>query len=300
MPEVVIVGGFSGLGALCAATLSRSGWRVTRTSSRVLASDGPTLDLCRPLPTSLLDSSLGRPDAIVVSGSPGLSAEQQAAADLGLGTGLSGLRDLTRWARKHDAHLVFLSSGSVYADDALHTIQETVKTGASLRGGAYAEWKLRAEQVLCDEQNLGLRVAILRLGAICGGTRKRPTFLYDCIRAARGEFQLPFRDDGDLVVRLLEEQDAAAASYQAIRHQAVGVFNVAGDRTTIRTARRVTLNALGASPSPVAGKAAPAPSSLPRLYDLDTSRFRSRTGWRPVVGLHQGITEWAAGIREQA
>jgi len=184
--------------------------------------------------------------------------------------------------------------------------------------GAYTRAKLEAEQLVAHEAKHGLPVVILRPGQIFGGSI--PLINGAVARAAVGrwivlgdgklELPLVYLDDVvDAVMLAIAKRLTAGEVIQLIdpaRLTQEHVLGMAGGALPIVRVPRGVVFALGKLselPLGILGKASPIASyrmrsALARLrYESD--RAETLLGWRPRIGVHEGIRRVVARARGQ-
>lgn len=193
------------------------------------------------------------------------------------------------------ARLVFASSSSVYGADPRRPFSEEQMQSRPL--SPYGATKVAGEALAHAHHSVtGLPVAIARLFTVYGPRQRpdlaihsfgrrmlegRPITLFD---GGRGSRDYTFVDDVvDAFVRLID----VPAPYALV--------NIGGHSpvTTTELVDRME-NALGVRAIREAGPAQP--GDVPATY-ADISRARALIGWRPRVGLDEGLSRFASWLR---
>ena len=186
--------------------------------------------------------------------------------------------------------VVLASSSSVYAP-AAGPVDEQAPHGPP---SEYGRSKARAEAVAgALAARYGLELVILRLFTVYG-PRQRPDMAFArYIESALSGDPMPLFGDGAQVRDFTYVGDAAAAIEAALARGRPGAaYNVAGGRpTTLRAALGVLSATLG---HPAALAAAPRDPREHRRTGAVLTRARHELGWRPAVGLEEGLRRQTA------
>jgi UDP-glucuronate 4-epimerase len=196
-------------------------------------------------------------------------------------------------AARDGARVVFASSSSVYGEP---DVFPTPETAAPRPVSPYGITKLAAEHLAqAYARSFGLDVVVLRYFNAFG-PRQRPDMAFTRIAFALAE-ERPFDlyGDGQQSRSFTYVGDVVAASLAALDAGA-GTYNVGGGTETSMLDAIAVLEAL-------AGRALelrrhPAVPGDQRRTLADTSRIRDELGWKPRVGLEEGLAAqwtWAAG-----
>lgn len=170
-------------------------------------------------------------------------------------------------------------------DDPLHGRQVYEVSKAAADAIARSYW-----------DGYGVRVASARLANVYGGGDLNRSRLVPDVMAAVLAGRAPvIRSDGTPERDFLHVDDAVTA-YLAIADAldrpddvACGAaFNAGGETHSVREIVDTVLRLAGSDLRPEIRGAPPTPGTSGRL-SLDSSRLRDLTGWRPVVGLEEGL-----------
>jgi CDP-paratose 2-epimerase len=162
-----------------------------------------------------------------------------------------------------------------------------------------------ADQYVLDyARTFGLRAAVFRMSCIYGphqfGTEDQGWVAHFLIQALRGR-PLTLYGDGLQVRDILYVEDLADAMmavHEAIDAASGEAFNIGGGpANTISLLELLDLigELLGERPVPTFEPWRPADQ---RYYVSDTSKFQELTGWRPRVGVRDGVMRLAAWLLE--
>lgn len=189
---------------------------------------------------------------------------------------------------------VYASSSSIYGDaEAMPITEKTCPRPIS----PYGMTKLVGEQ-LCDMYWTGLGVAATRLRYFTVyGPRQRPDMAFHRFVSAlmRGE-RLTVYGDGEQTRDFTFITDVVEATVQAMEAPPGSVFNVAGGA-------RVTVNQVINALEEIVGRQAhierlPEQPGDQRHTWADTSAAREVLGYRPQVGLQEGLSDQVTWMRE--
>lgn len=195
--------------------------------------------------------------------------------------------------RNATSRFVYASSSSVYGSDPGHPVGEDHPKRPT---SPYGLSKLAAEELVgLYARERGIPGTILRYFTIYG-PRQRPEMAVSRFisSALRGRPVEVFGDGGQ-VREMTYVSDAVDATVAAL-DAPPGVYNVGGDT-------RVTVNALldavrGVTGSPVEARHAPAAEGDMRSTWADSRRAARALGYRPRVGLEEGISAQVRWARE--
>jgi nucleoside-diphosphate-sugar epimerase len=231
--RVVIIGagGFVG-GAICA--------RLAADKIPVLALTRNELDLLRPEAVATLQRLLRADDSVVFVSALAPTRNNAMLID---NLRMAGAV-CTALASQQVAHLVYISSDAVYADDANPVTERSCQQPSSLHGAMH----LAREIMLCT--TLKLPLAILRPTLIYGAKDPHNGYGPNRFRrlAAKGEAITLF-GDGEEKRDHVHIDDVAALVSAVLRHRSKGVLNIATGRSA--SFREVAELVIALSPRPV-------------------------------------------------
>jgi nucleoside-diphosphate-sugar epimerase len=237
-------------------------------------------------------------DAEVVyhlAGQPGVRASWGRQFALYLERNVQATQCVLEAARAAHLHrLVYASSSSVYGD------AETYPTGETLRPrpvSPYGVTKLAAEH-LCELYRTCFQVPTvsLRLFTVYG-PRQRPDMAFArLIAAAFAGEPFPLHGDGEQTRDFTYVRDVVTAMRQAAAAPWTGVANVGGGQ-------RVTMNQIIETVSELAAPVrllrTPAQDGDVRHTAADTSLAQRSFGYRPTVGIREGLAAMVRAEREE-
>lgn len=189
------------------------------------------------------------------------------------------------------AHLIFLSSASVYG----HTVGEITDETPAAPALGYAREKLATEQAITASS---LSASVFRLVAPYGPRQTRNTVLRRFLDAALTSAPLRFHGSGARTQDFIHVEDVAAAVALAARDRVAGRFLMAsGNAIEMRDLAHLVVEVTG-SHSVVEAAGVP-DFEEGRAIRYSTDRMRQRLGFRPSVSLASGIAAWAAVRRKE-
>ena len=194
-------------------------------------------------------------------------------------------------AEASDAHLVFLSSASVYGV-AGGEITEATPAAPAL---AYAREKLATEDAIAAR---GISATVFRLVAPYGPRQTRHTVLRRFLDLALTEMPLRYFGSGSRTQDFLHVDDVAAAVALAVRSRPSDRFVLAsGEAIAMRELARLVVEATG-SRSVVEAAGVPDPEEG-RTVRYRVDHLREGLGFRASIPLRTGIAAWAAVRRRE-
>ena len=188
------------------------------------------------------------------------------------------------------AHLVFLSSASVYGTTS-GMIDETTPPAPVL---GYAKAKLETEQAIATR---GLSGTVLRLVSPYGPRQTRPTVLRRFLDAALTGAPLRYYGTGARTQDFIHVDDIAAAVGKAARDRVTGLFVLAsGQSITMRDLAELIIAAAGSS-SPIEAAGVPDPEDS-RMVRYSVHALREKLA-APEIALADGVKAWAVTRRAE-
>ena len=207
---------------------------------------------------------------------------------------LATQRLLERYRTARLERFVYVSSSSIYGD-AERTPTPEALTPSPV--SPYGVTKLAGEHLaLLYGRNFGLPVVALRYFTVYG-PRQRPDMAFHRFSRAilLGE-PLTVYGDGRQSRDFTFVSDTVEATWRAWKAaRAEGVYNVGGgSQVELRDAIAILGRALGAKPDVRLGPGAPGD---PRSTCADVTRLEADLGFRPRVGIEEGLAAQAAWMR---
>jgi nucleoside-diphosphate-sugar epimerase len=198
--------------------------------------------------------------------------------------------NLLALARRHGSRFVFLSSGMVYGDQP-GPFRESMPARP---GNYYALTKhLGEEMIRFESARHGFAHLIFRLAIAYGPGQPEAMFLPSITEALAAGREFPMTE-GRQVRDFLYVDDCLAALEAGVRGDAAGTYNLGGGvKTTLREAAEAAAALPGA-------RGAIRPGALPYRdnelweYWLDISAAKAALGWKPEVGLREGLERMMA------
>ncbi|MDX6555833.1 MAG: UDP-glucuronate 4-epimerase [Miltoncostaeaceae bacterium] len=256
----------------------------------------------RLLEDDLLTTDLGRafrghPVVIHLAGQPGVRASFGAGFAGCAADNLGATQAVLEAARATGARrVVWASSSSVYGDAAERPCRE----GAPTRPRSpYGVTKLACEGLAAIARSGGLSVTGLRYFTVYGPRQRPDMALRRMCEALAGGPAFPLLGDGGQSRDVTHVTDAAEATVRAaMAAEVADVYNVGGGQEASLAELMAELAALAGHPVPVLRRD-PAPGDV-RHTAADTTRARRDLGWRPRVGLREGLAGELAWVRARA
>ncbi len=192
---------------------------------------------------------------------------------------------------------VYASSSSIYGNALSYpTLEETVPAPFSPSGVT----KLAAEH-LCRAYalNFGLATVALRYFTVYGPRQRPDMSIHRMVEAALDGTPFPLYGDGAQVRELTHVDDVITATRLAAANEVRpgAVFNISGGTgVSLRELIALVEATVGA---PVAIDERPAQAGDVLRNGGSTVRAREQLGWRPAIGLEEGIASQVAWHRAQ-
>lgn len=312
--RVVVTGGAGFIGSTLTDRLLSEGWEVTgvdgfdpfyprtvKEQNIAQARGNPAYHFAevdtRDRDALLATVELARPEVIVDLAARAGVRPSIADPDAYVDINVRGFQHTLAACEAVGARLVFASSSSVYGADPRRPFHEDQMEGRPL--SPYGATKVAGEALAHAHHEItGLPVAIARLFTVYG-PRQRPDLaihsfarrmlqgesitLYD---GGRGSRDYTYVDDVvDAFVRLID----VPAPYALV--------NVGG-HSPITTSELVDRMETALDTQAIRIPAPPQPGDVPATY-ADITRAHDLLGWRPRVGLDEGLTRFGAWLRPQ-
>lgn len=162
--------------------------------------------------------------------------------------------------------------------------------------------KAAADQYVRDyARSFGLPAVVLRLSGVYGPGQSNgfsAGWLSRLLGSAVGDGPVEVPGDGHQVRDLLwvdDAVDALLAAEACARRLAGQAFNLGGGPENACSARDLVAALSALRGADLETRAADRTDGEPRFYVADVRRFQSATGWRPAVGLDEGLGRLFAG-----
>ena len=309
--RAVVTGCAGFIGSWVAEALVADGWRVLGIDAfRGDAPDERAANLnalareprFRLLEADLLKADLdgafrGHPMVVHLAGQPGVRASFGAGFAGCAADNLGATQAVLEAARTAGARrVVWASSSSVYGDAPERPCREDAPTWPR---SPYGVTKLACEGLASVARTGGLSVTGLRYFTVYGPRQRPDMAVRRMCEALAGGPAFPLLGDGSQSRDLTHVADAAEATLRAATAAEVAdVYNVGGGRAA-------SLAELMAELAALAGRPVPALTRDPARGDVrhtaaDTSRARRQLGWRPRIGLREGLAGELAWVRARS
>lgn len=245
-------------------------------------------------------AALGRGYDIIVhcagSGSVPLSLQDPLEAYRRTVESTAELLEYVRQAA-NDAVVVYPSSAAVYGAAPDVPLAED---HPSHPVSPYGYHKRIVEDLLrCHSEHFGVRVRVIRFFSIYGPGLRRQLLWDATCRFGAAQGPVTFFGTGQETRDWIHVEDAASlVRHLACGHEAWQVFNgAAGERVTVSDVLHRLRDALGIkAPIKFNGQTR---AGDPRYYHADI-QAACHLGWRPAIGLAQGLAGYASWVRDEA
>jgi len=214
-----------------------------------------------------------------------------------LAVGSEGTRRLLELARTHEARFLMASTSEVYGDPEVHPQVESYRGNVDPTGprSVYDEAKRFSESLtMAVHRTYGVDVGIARIFNTYG-PRLAPgdgRVVSNFISQALGGEPLTVYGDGSQTRSLCYVADEIAGLIALLDSSLTGPVNIGSpdERTVLELAHLVL--ELSASDSPITFE--PLPTDDPTRRCPDITLATGELGWRPTIGLRDGITRTIA------
>ncbi|SMX47282.1 NAD-dependent epimerase/dehydratase family protein [Actibacterium lipolyticum] len=250
-------------------------------------------DLTEWLSFEAFDALFGDADVIFhfAAKIPGPQAASGSTAAEFFDTNVRACANLGEWAASRRKAVVFLSSGTVYANPHAPVIAESAPTMISGFGGFYAMSKVLAENVLRHYSAEGMKLAILRPSSVYGFGMAAEQLVPSFLAKAKDGQELTLTGSENRL-NLIHAHDLCRAALAVAEQQIIGIFNVAGPAIhSIRDIADTAVSVASAGKVAVGKETDPSPPFL--RFDLNCERAAAAFGYRPIVGLEMGLSMMA-------
>lgn len=279
----LVTGGHGFIGRRVSARLLGRGWRVH-------AAGRPETEIPSVSFSRLVERA--RPDLVVHCAGPASVPDAEESPDADRTASLDVFRSVLETV-DGGTRVVFVSSAAVYGNPNELPVPESAPL---LPISAYGRHRVACEELLRDS---GLPFVIARVFSAYGEGLRRQV-LWDIARKALAGGVVELLGTGDesrdfVHVEDVGEAIAAIASETALEDAAVNVGS--GEETTIRQLAELLVSELATGA--VLRFTGCRREADPLRWRADVSAL-SRLGWRPQVGIDEGVRRYAAWVRAAA
>jgi nucleoside-diphosphate-sugar epimerase len=290
MARVLVTGAAGFIGRRLSAVLLDAGHAVIGVDSRPRGQSHPESPfVVRDLARDDLADLIAQVDVVAHhAGRPGVRESWGPSFDGYVRDNVVATQRLMEACRGTALSRVIVASSSAVYGDAL--AYPTAENSATSPVSPYGVTKLAAERLaIAYATSFGLPVVCLRYFTVFGPGQRPDMAFSRLITAAGSGAPFPLYGDGEQVRDFTYVDDIAAANLAVIDSRIApgSVFNVAGGATA-------TLNDAIATVERLTGRSIvvdrrPAATGDAYRTGADTTALRNATGWRPRVGLEEGL-----------
>jgi nucleoside-diphosphate-sugar epimerase len=228
-------------------------------------------------------------DAIIHAGAAVPSAKQTFSEQELFDVNVRASLNLAEWAKKRNIPMIYISGAIVYQDPEEKDILEDAPLGWSGLGGFYGMTKLLAENLLQQEKNAGLDLAIIRPSSIYGyglsSDKLICSFLEKANQGQTIELEEPINDSVDLI----HAADVAAAIVEILKKCSWNIFNIAsGKLTSVDEIARISLLTVKNGKVSVKKSIHSVQPKLSR-FALKCKLAEMQLGWVPKINISTGM-----------
>jgi UDP-glucose 4-epimerase len=293
--RIAVTGASGMVGRRILVQAKARGWSVAATSRTPVNADRwSAWDLAEWKDCSELDALFGPVDAIIHAGAAIPSHRTTSDREI-VDANVRSCLALGSWALERNIPLLFLSTSGVYAEPERAGIAEDDPLAANAIGGLYAASKRMAEVMLEELAQAGLRRTVFRPSSVYGAGLPPHKMMIKFLKTAAKREILRLHPPVDDRHDLVHAVDMAQACLDALQVNALGIFNIGGRVETVENIARAAVKVVGSGAVEIVDAPASRPSSL--RFGLDCTRAADAFGYRPQVGLEEGMTELWAGIQ---
>ncbi len=190
---------------------------------------------------------------------------------------------------RHGCRLIYVSGSSVYDNDDQDLLTEESKLKLDSR---YKEEKRNSE--IRIEKECG-SYCILRVSSPYGARQKNASVFKIFIDAVCEGSDICYFGSGSRTQDFIEVRDIARAVWKGIRHQGNGIFNIASGKPVSMRQLAELISKIGRDEFGMISKVCAGNRVDPQedvRVNIGIHAAESVLGWKPQIGLAEGIREW--------
>jgi nucleoside-diphosphate-sugar epimerase len=293
--KVGLTGATGMLGCHLRAALEIDGLKVTSVA-RSACKGISGWDLTRWLTFEELDKIFSEVDVVVHAGAM-IEYENDGREGALFDANVRSCMNLAEWATHRSIPLIFISSGSVYANPDSGFLVESAPLGFNRLSGFYGASKLIAEDIFRRYESSGLKLVIIRPSSLYGFGGSKNIMIYKFLGQAVIGKTIELVQPIDDQIDFLHAADLSEVIIRVIRKHSWGhTFNVSsGVPASIYEVASICVEVAGKGSVVVLGDDEKSTRQPIKRFFLDSSAARKELDWTPKVGLRQGIEFVQAG-----
>ena len=194
---------------------------------------------------------------------------------------------LSKMALDRDIPLLFLSGATVYEDVyGIDICEDENKTSGGF-GNFYGYSKLMAEQTLQFFVSQGLKLIILRPSSIYGYGLPKEKMITRFLLTANEDQLIRLYPPIKKRINLIHAQDVALAIINALKREAWGEFNIAGESYSILEISKACINCVGSGSVEIIKEIYTEKQTC--LFDLNCEKAKKEFQFTTIIRLNAGI-----------
>lgn len=196
--------------------------------------------------------------------------------------------NIAQWALKRNIPIVYLSSGSVYANPDGPSLKEDALRGWNNLSGSYGMSKLLAEDIFDRFRSQGLKVAIVRPSVIFGFGGSKGKLPYRFLDLAVCDDVIRLTPPVDDRIDFIHAADLATAIVKVIEKDFWRTINIASGRPV--SVRELAISCVNvARLGRVEVKFDDNLTASVNRFFLDTKLAQEQLGWSSKIGIQEGL-----------
>jgi UDP-glucose 4-epimerase len=227
-------------------------------------------------------------DCVVHAAAAVPSKKNEFRDDEMLNANVVSVINIAKWCRKNNVPLVYISGAIVYENPYSKNIKESCLKGWSQHGGFYGLSKLLADDFLEREIKAGLKVSILRPSSIYGFGLKPGKLITTFLSELSNNRPILLKNPIDDCIDFIHAADVSSAVSLVLQNKQWDVFNLSsGCCTSIIDLAEECISVFGFGYIETSSEIVRDKANY--LFNLDTTKAKTKLDWSPVVSLNKGI-----------